>query len=46
VREPADLVRVGLLTQDEYRSFRRAESFFWAVRCHLHTDYPPRRRIR
>jgi [protein-PII] uridylyltransferase len=37
VRSPAELVDVGLLTQDEYRAFRRAESFFWAVRCHLHT---------
>ncbi|MBU6268346.1 MAG: [protein-PII] uridylyltransferase [Sphingomonadales bacterium] len=36
VRSPAELVDVGLLTQDEYRSFRRAENFLWAVRCHLH----------
>ncbi len=37
VREPAELVSVGLLSQEEYRAFRRAENFFWAVRCHLHT---------
>jgi [protein-PII] uridylyltransferase len=37
VRSTADLVNVGLLTQKEYRAFRRAENFFWAVRCHLHT---------
>lgn len=37
VREPADLVDVGLLTKLEYRQFRRAENFLWAVRCHLHT---------
>lgn len=37
VRSPAELVDVGLLTHKEYRSFRRAENFFWAVRCHLHT---------
>jgi [protein-PII] uridylyltransferase len=37
VRSPADLVEVGLLTAQEYRAFRRAENFFWAVRCHLHT---------
>jgi [protein-PII] uridylyltransferase len=37
VRDPGELVSVGLLTRDEYRAFRRAESFFWAVRCHLHT---------
>ncbi|MET1754254.1 [protein-PII] uridylyltransferase [Novosphingobium sp. RD2P27] len=37
VRSPAELVNVGLLTPKEYRAFRRAENFFWAVRCHLHT---------
>ncbi len=37
VRDPAELVDAGLLTADEYRQFRRAETFFWAVRCHLHT---------
>ena len=36
VRTPAELVDVGLLTPEEYRAFRRAENFFWAVRCHLH----------
>lgn len=36
VRTPAELVDVGLLTASEYRAFRRAENFFWAVRCHLH----------
>ena len=36
VRDPSELVDVGLLTADEYRQFRRAENFFWAVRCHLH----------
>ena len=37
VRDPSELVDVGLLTGAEYRAFRRAENFFWAVRCHLHT---------
>ena len=37
VRDPSELVNVGLLTAAEYRAFRRAENFFWAVRCHLHT---------
>jgi [protein-PII] uridylyltransferase len=37
VRSPAELVNAGLLTQAEYRAFRRAETFFWAVRCHLHS---------
>ena len=36
VRDPSELVDVGLLTAAEYRAFRRAETFFWAVRCHLH----------
>ena len=37
VRSAAELVDVGLLTPAEYRSFRRAENFLLAVRCHLHT---------
>jgi [protein-PII] uridylyltransferase len=37
VRDPSELVDVGLLTRKEYIAFRRAENFFWAVRCHLHT---------
>ncbi|CDO38658.1 MULTISPECIES: [protein-PII] uridylyltransferase [Novosphingobium] len=37
VRDPSELVHVGLLTPKEYKAFRRAENFFWAVRCHLHT---------
>ncbi|MEM9085595.1 MAG: [protein-PII] uridylyltransferase [Pseudomonadota bacterium] len=32
----SELVSVGLLTRSEYRSFRRAESFLLAVRCHMH----------
>ncbi len=36
VRDVSELVDVGLLTGSEYRAFRRAENFFWAVRCHLH----------
>ena len=37
VRNVSELVGAGLLTPVEYRAFRRAEDFFWAVRCHLHT---------
>ncbi|MEL6530000.1 MAG: [protein-PII] uridylyltransferase [Pseudomonadota bacterium] len=33
----SELVGVDLLTQSEYRSFRRAEGFLLAVRCHMHT---------
>ena len=36
VRDPSELVDVGLLTAAEYRAFHRAENFFWSVRCHLH----------
>lgn len=36
VRSGSELVDVGLLTKTEYRSFRRAEGFLLAVRCHLH----------
>jgi [protein-PII] uridylyltransferase len=32
----AELVDVGLLTASEYRSFRRAEGFLLAARCHMH----------
>ena len=36
VSTAADLVGVGLLSADEYRQFRKAENFLWAVRCHMH----------
>ncbi|UYY58236.1 [protein-PII] uridylyltransferase [Sphingomonas sp. S2-65] len=36
VGEPSELVEKGLLTKLEFRQFRRAENFLWAVRCHLH----------
>ena len=38
VRQPSDLVSVGLLTNEEFALFERAERFFWAVRCHLHLE--------
>mgnify|MGYP003638566930 FL=1 len=31
-----DLVDVGLLTADEFKRFRKAANFLWAVRCHMH----------
>ncbi|SFS05405.1 [protein-PII] uridylyltransferase [Sphingomonas jatrophae] len=45
VGSTAELVDAGLLTRDELRRFSRAESFLWAVRCHLHivTDRPEER---
>jgi [protein-PII] uridylyltransferase len=36
VESVAELVEVGLLSAEELRQFQRAESFLWAVRCHLH----------
>jgi len=36
VRRAAELVGVGLMTKPEYRSFRKAERFLLAVRCHMH----------
>lgn len=36
VSDPEDLVRKGLFSRSEYDTFRRAEDFLWAVRCHLH----------
>jgi [protein-PII] uridylyltransferase len=36
VHNVAELVDKGLFTADELRRFRRAETFLWAVRCHLH----------
>ena len=36
VTTAADLVGVGLLSAEEYRRFRKAENFLWAVRCHMH----------
>jgi len=31
-----DLVRKGVLTEEESQRFHRAQAFFWTVRCHLH----------
>ncbi|WP_369756421.1 [protein-PII] uridylyltransferase [Falsihalocynthiibacter sp. S25ZX9] len=36
VDSTAELVELGMFNQDEYDSFERAESFLWAIRCHLH----------
>jgi [protein-PII] uridylyltransferase len=36
VQNATELVDVGLLTASEYRSFRRAEGFLLAARCHMH----------
>ncbi|MFK4003249.1 [protein-PII] uridylyltransferase [Qipengyuania sp. NPDC077563] len=36
VSSASELVDVGLMTRNEYRSFRRAERFLLAVRSHMH----------
>ncbi|MCW1931630.1 [protein-PII] uridylyltransferase [Pararhodobacter zhoushanensis] len=36
VQKAAELVGLGFFTEGEYRKFRDAETFLWAVRCHLH----------
>ncbi|WP_223426922.1 [protein-PII] uridylyltransferase [Tateyamaria pelophila] len=36
VQDAADLVPLGLFTEDEFRTFVGAEDFLWATRCHLH----------
>ncbi|AJY47361.1 [protein-PII] uridylyltransferase [Martelella endophytica] len=36
VREPSELVSLGVLSRQEMKLFNRAEDFLWAVRCHMH----------
>ncbi|WP_343080962.1 [protein-PII] uridylyltransferase [Ostreiculturibacter nitratireducens] len=36
VKRAAELVGIGVFTQEEHQSFHQAEDFLWAVRCHLH----------
>ncbi|MEM8692789.1 MAG: [protein-PII] uridylyltransferase [Pseudomonadota bacterium] len=36
VRDAAELVGVGVFTEEEFGAFVAAEDFLWAVRCHLH----------
>jgi [protein-PII] uridylyltransferase len=36
VHDVADLVVIGMLTEDEFAIFEQAESFLWAARGHLH----------
>ena len=36
VPSPEGLVAAGLFTQEEFETFARAETFLWAVRCHMH----------
>ena len=36
VKEASELVKSKVFTAEEYQTFRKAEDFLWAVRCHLH----------
>ncbi len=36
VEDTRQLVDLGVFTREEYRGFRQAEDFLWAVRCHMH----------
>jgi [protein-PII] uridylyltransferase len=36
IRSPEELVGLSVLTEEEYRSFRKARDFLWEVRLHLH----------
>jgi len=36
VQDAAELVQLGLFTDDEFTAFVKAEDFLWATRCHLH----------
>lgn len=36
VKDAADLVGLGVFTNEEFETFITAEDFLWAVRCHLH----------
>src|SRR6187549_3764413 len=36
VHEPDELIERGVFDGEEYKIFRSAEDFLWAVRCHMH----------
>ncbi len=36
VRTAEELVKLGVLSRQEWRLFQKAEDFLWAVRCHMH----------
>ncbi len=36
VEDAEDLIRHGVFTKEEFRTFQKAEVFLWDVRCHLH----------
>ncbi len=36
ISDPADLVKLGVLSKQEWRMFQKSDDFLWAVRCHMH----------
>lgn len=36
IRDPEELVKLGVLSRHEFKLFQKADDFLWAVRCHLH----------
>ncbi|PZU21835.1 [protein-PII] uridylyltransferase [Allorhizobium borbori] len=36
ISDSAELVRLGVLSRQEWRLFQKADDFLWAVRCHMH----------
>jgi [protein-PII] uridylyltransferase len=36
VRETSELVKLGVLSREEARTFEKADDFLWAVRCQMH----------
>lgn len=36
IRDPEELVKLGVLSRHEFQLFQKADDFLWAVRCHMH----------
>jgi len=36
VKDSADLIKLGVLSRQEYTLFQKSDDFLWAVRCHMH----------
>ncbi|MDX3926613.1 MAG: [protein-PII] uridylyltransferase [Shinella sp.] len=36
IKDPAELVKLGVLSRHEFKLFQKADDFLWAVRCHMH----------
>ena len=36
VKNPVDLIEIGVFSKAEYARFKRCDDFLWAIRCHMH----------